>query len=284
MWLLSLVPARWAQSVARPLAWVAWRVSPRLRTVSLKNLELCYPDLDDAPREALARESMRHYVRNGLDTGISWYGSRQRIERLFEDPVGAELLDEAIARGQGVVLLAPHFGSWELLGLRITEQKTVDGAILYKPGDDPDLMALLIRKRERFGATLLPANRRGLKKLLAHLRAGKVVGVLPDQEPTDGDGRFAPFFGVPALTGVLVPRLLRRTGATALFCAAVREPAGRYRMHYIPGESALYGEDIDQALAALNRGVEAVIALDPAQYLWGYKRLRARPEGQPRFY
>ena len=36
--------------------------------------------------------------------------------------------------------------------------------------------------------------------------------------------------------------------------------------------------------AAVNRGVEQCIAVDPVQYLWSYKRFRAQPEGQPPFY
>jgi KDO2-lipid IV(A) lauroyltransferase len=41
---------------------------------------------------------------------------------------------------------------------------------------------------------------------------------------------------------------------------------------------------MDEALAAMNRGVERCVEVDPAQYLWAYKRFRRRPEGEPRFY
>lgn len=257
-------------------------MSSRLRTVSLKNIALCYPALDEAQRIGLAREAMVHYVRNGFDTGVAWFWSKRRFDALFDPPVGGHHFHAAREKGKGVVVLSPHFGSWEMLGLRITEE--IDGAILYKPGDDPDLDALLIGRRERFGALLLPANRKGLKSLLGFLRQGKVVGVLPDQEPTEGEGRFAPFFGVPALTGVLVPRLVRRTGAPVVFAVCARRPRGRYVLHVIPGDDELYSDDLDVATAALNRGVEACIAIDPAQYLWGYKRFRARPEGEQRLY
>jgi len=280
--LVGLLPARAAATLARPLGWLAWQVSPRLRTVSLKNLELCYPDMPAGERVRLARAAMRHYARNGIELGILWYWSRRRFDRLFLPAAGERHYREARAAGRGVLVLAPHYGAWELLGLRITPE--LDGATLYKPGDSGAIEAKLIRKRGRFGARLTPATRRGLKALVESLRDGKGSAVLPDQEPTAGTGRFAPFFGVPALTGVLVPRLLEATGARAVYAVCRRCPGGRYQVHWLPAEPELYSADPDESLAALNRGVERCIAVDPAQYLWGYKRFRAGPDGQRRFY
>lgn len=278
---LSLVPLRLLHLLARPLAAVLWRLSSRLRRVSLANIGLCYPGLDERARTERAREAMLHYACNALEVGVCWYGSRRRFERLFEPPVGWSHVTEPLERGEGLVFMAPHFGAWELLGLAVSD---VLDATLYKPGSDAEVDRVLIERRERFGANLVPANRKGLKALLAVLGRGGGVAVLPDQEPTGGDGRFAPFFGVPALTGVLAPRLVQRTGARAVFAGCVRGANGKYRVHVIPAEAAISDPDPDIALAALNRGVEAVIALAPDQYLWGYKRFRARPPGQARLY
>lgn len=47
----------------------------------------------------------------------------------------------------------------------------------------------------------------------------------------------------------------------------------------LPVGEDLYSEDIQTSLAALNRGVEAIVALAPEQYQWEYKRFRDRPPG-----
>ena len=199
-----------------------------------------------------------------------------RFDRLFLEPEGMEYFQRALDSGRGVVFLAPHYGAWELLGLNMSEQL---GATLYKPGNDAEIERLLVANRERFGAQLVPANRRGLKKLMDSLSLGQAVAVLPDQEPRLGDGRFAPFFGVPALTGVLVPRLLQKTGALAVFSVCVRRPAGATGCMCCEPHEDIYSPDLDTAIAAVNQGVERCIGLDPGQYLWAYKRFRARPEG-----
>ena len=281
-WLLSLVHPRVAPAVARPVAFLIWHVSRRLRTVSLKNLSLCYPQLAERERNEMARRAMRHYVRNIFEAGISWHWSAERFGDLFLEPEGWELLEAARASGKGVMVLAPHHGSWEFLGLRTTQG--VGGAILYKPGQDEAIERKLKETRQRFGTTMMPANRQGLKGIYDFLQRGEVVGILPDQEPRRGNGRFAPFFGVPALTGVLACRMARRTGARVLFGVCVRRPGGRYQLHFLPGDERIASDDLDAAVTALNAGIERCIAIEPDQYLWAYKRFRARPEGEERLY
>lgn len=274
--LFSLLPAWMIPSVASGLAWLLWPLASRLRTVSLRNLELCYPTMQERERRSLAFDAMKHYARNAIEAGITWCWSKKRFDRLFLEPVGFKHFQAALDSGRGVVFLAPHYGAWEMLGLNMSAHL---GATLYKPGNSPDIERLLVENRERFGAQLVPANRRGLKKLMDSLRQGQAVAVLPDQEPRLGDGRFAPFFGVPALTGVLVPRLIQRTGALAVFAVCVRRPGGKVQVHIHEPDADLYSSDMDTALAALNKGVERCIELDRGQYLWAYKRFRAHPEG-----
>jgi KDO2-lipid IV(A) lauroyltransferase len=108
--------------------------------------------------------------------------------------------------------------------------------------------------------------------------------VLPDQQPSAGRGRFAPFYGNPALTAVLVPRLVQRTNCIVLAGICERLPGGRYRVHVLPVDEDIHSPDIVTSLTAMNRAIEECIAIDPAQYLWSYRRFKTQPEGVPDFY
>lgn len=280
--ILSWLPAAGPDWVARRLAGSWMRLSPTKRHTTQRNLERCYPDLSAGERERLAHESFVHYVASVLEAGHNWYWTVEKLAGRCEEVIGLELLTSALQARRGAMVLAPHFGAWEYLGIYL--QRLPDIAILYRPPDDPRLDLALRKRRERGGARLLAANAQGVRALFAHLRNGKGAGVLPDQEPSRGQGRFAPFFGVPALTGVLAPRIARKTGCDVLFGVCERLPKGRFRVHILPGDPAIGGEDLDAALAAVNRGVEQCIAIDPAQYLWSYKRFKTRPEGETPFY
>jgi KDO2-lipid IV(A) lauroyltransferase len=279
---LSLVPPIIQRGLSRPLGAVSWALSRTKRSSTRKNLAAAYPRMDAADRENMGRASMRHYVLIALETGISWYWSHRRLERLFTEPAGLAHLREAREAGRGLLVLAPHFGNWELLNQWL--QTRCELVSLYKPGRYASFEERLLEKRQRFGGKLVPTNRAGLRELVQFLKSGRTALLLPDQDPSAGQGRFAPFFGVQALTGVLASRLARQTGCRVVFAVARRVPGGRFQVHVLPAEETFYAADIEQSLAALNRGVEACVALDPPQYLWAYKRFKTRPEGEPRFY
>jgi KDO2-lipid IV(A) lauroyltransferase len=282
LWVLSLLPGPAPYAIARRLAGLWAFLSPDKRRVARINLQRCYPGMSDAQREQLVHDSFIHYICTVLETGRNWYWSTERLEALCDDMVNEDEFVRHLHSGQGLVVLAPHFGAWEYLGMYL--QRFPDIAILYKPPPHPGLEKALLSKRGRGGANMLAANAQGLRKLYAHVRAGKGAGVLPDQQPSQGQGRFAPFFGNPALTAVLSPRLIKATGCAVLMGVCERLPGGRYRVHMLPADDAVHSDDLDQALAGVNRGVERCIAIDPAQYLWSYRRFRAQPEGAPPFY
>ncbi|MBT8062585.1 MAG: lysophospholipid acyltransferase family protein [Xanthomonadales bacterium] len=280
--LISLFSTGLLAVLSRPLGWLTWRASKTKRASTLRNLSACYPDMTPRDRQKLARESMRHYVLLALETGIAWYWSRGRLMARFKPAAGLEHLEDARSKGKGVMFLVPHSGSWELLQLWLNQGLKMYS--LYKPGRYPEFDEKLLRKRQRFGGTMAPTSSAGIRVLLKALKANHNVLILPDQDPSDGDGRFAPFFGVQADTPVLASRLCRQTGCAALFAVCRRTADSRYQVHLVPAEEAFYSEDLDRSLAAMNRGVEKCIAIDPAQYLWAYKRFKSRPEGEPRFY
>jgi KDO2-lipid IV(A) lauroyltransferase len=282
LWLLSLMSAGMPYSLARRGAALVMRLSPVKRHTTERNLERCFPDMPAAARRALAVDSFRHYLCSVLETGHNWYWSLEKLQGQCDEFVNEDLLRQALATGRGVVVLAPHFGAWEYLGMYL--QKIPDIAILYKPPSNPGLEKALLAKRRRGGANMIPATASGLKKLYAHIRAGRGAGVLPDQQPSAGQGRFAPFYGNPALTGVLVPRLVQRTDCVVLACVCERLPGGRYRVHVLPVDADIHSGDIVTSLTAMNRAIEDCIAIDPAQYLWSYRRFKSQPEGAEAFY
>src|SRR5690606_17232998 len=105
---------------------------------------------------------------------------------------------------------------------------------------------LLVRVRGSLGAEQVRADGSGVRALYRRLAAGGMVGILPDQKPRRGEGVDAPFFGVPASTMVLLPRLAQRTGAQVLFAFAERLPRGAgYRVHILAAPKGIDDPDIE---------------------------------------
>jgi KDO2-lipid IV(A) lauroyltransferase len=271
-----------AEIISPPLATLLWYLSPRKRRVTRLNLRAVFPHLDARQRDKIARASMVHYIRGVFEAGMLWHWPLERVFSYFDEPQGEELYFEAERLGKGVILAGAHCGSWELLGLYM--QQYLNGAILYKPGRDPEVEEMLLEKRRRAGAILVPATSAGVRTMFKLLKAGETIALLSDQEPSLGEGEFSPFFGVETLTGVLLPRMARRLGSRVLIVTCERRKGGRYGVHVFEADEAMYGSDMRAAVTAVNQGIEQCINVDVEQYLWAYKRFRNRPDGERSLY
>ena len=282
LWLLSLMPASMPYRLSGKGARLWMRASPVKRHTAERNLERCFPDMAPSERERLVEASFHHYLCSILESGHNWYWSPEKLKSLCVEIVNEELYLECHDAGKGLIALAPHFGAWEYLGMYL--QNVTNAAILYKPPSNPELARALLRKRARGGGLFIPATAHGLRDLYEHILSGEGAGILPDQQPSEGRARFAPFFGNQALTGELVPWLVQRTGCAVLAVASERIEGGRYRVHLIRVDDDIHSEDALTALTAMNRAIERCIAIDPAQYLWSYRRFKTQPEGAEAFY
>ncbi|WP_027961534.1 lysophospholipid acyltransferase family protein [Halomonas halodenitrificans] len=268
--------------LARLIGPLVHRFSRREREVTETNLVQVYPDMGAAERRRLAGDSLTHSAATMLEIGFAWMGEPERVESSLLAIHGRELLDEARAEGRGVIVLAPHFGNWEILNFWLSSHFPFTA--MYEPPKIGELDAVTRAGRERMGASLVPTNPRGVAALLKALKRSEAIGILPDQEPSWGSGVFAPFFGRPAYTATLLPKLVARTEARVVTGVARRLPGRGFEIHFLAADERVYSADEVTSATGVNACVEAAIALDPAQYQWEYKRYRKviqEQEGHP---
>jgi Kdo2-lipid IVA lauroyltransferase/acyltransferase len=281
--LIARLPWPWLRGAADLLAGRWLRTDARLSRIVQRNLELAYPALLPGERADLQARILRGTARQLPETLRLWTRPHARNLALIRETHGVDLFDAALAAGHGLIVAAPHYGSWELLNQWLAARTSL--AILYAPPDSAVGDAFLQRVRAAHGdagrVTQVPAEGPAIRQLFKLLRDGGVAGILPDQQPKVGDGEFAPFFGAPALTMTLLPRLAQRTGAVVLFgyCERIGElpdgsdPAFALRFEPAPPDIG----DPAGGVAALNAAVERIARRDPAQYQWTYKRFSIQP-------
>lgn len=276
-WCIGRLPRGLQDGLGRWLGGLAWRANGREPKVARRNLELALPALPAAEREALVGEVMRETGRASLETLRLWTRPRADALSLVAGCVGLDRLEGAEAAGQGVIIAAPHYGSWELL----VEFMAARGpfSLVYRVPESAAGDGFLRLARGGENVRLVPAEATAMRPLWRALQAGEVVGITPDHQPKLGGGEFAPFFGVPALTLSLIPKLAARTRAAVLVGFAERGADGRYTLHFEPAPAAIADEDLVAATTAMNAAVEAVARRDLRQYQWTYKRYTLRPPG-----
>jgi KDO2-lipid IV(A) lauroyltransferase len=195
---------------------------------------------------------------------------------------GAELIEQGLAAGRGVVLLTPHLGCFEICAQAYAERfADASGPItvLFRPAKQAWLRRVIDASRGRPGLQTAPANLAGVRQMIRALRKGQSVGLLPDQVPPNGLGVWAPFFGRSAYTMTLAARLLQQTGATPLLIWGERLPKGRgFVVQVLPAPTIAADLPAESAATLINQSMEQMIRLAPHQYLWGYNRYK-HPRG-----
>lgn len=272
LWLVARMPVRALRALGALVGGWFWLTHSRKRRIVEANLALVRPGLDDAARRPLARGCVHEAGLAMSDALGIWTNPRRTLARVREVH-GQALFDDALAAKRGLILCAPHLGSWEAANVWVGARTPF--ATLFTPPRHPQAELLLRRLR---GATLqFPADTAGLRQLLRHLRGGGVVSILPDHVPHTG-GIVAPFFGVPALTTTLLPRLAARTGAVVLMLFVERiAGACDWRVHLRAPAADMADADAQRGCSAMNTAIEACVRDAFTQYQWTYKRFKPRP-------
>lgn len=282
--LFALMPLWLAHAVGAALGLLASVIPTRERATAATNIALCFPEKDDAWRAKLLRA---HYVETGkafTETCGIWTRPGDTYLSKVRGVVGHDLLKAARDSGEGVLLLVPHLGNWEIAANWCTSRFPVTG--LYRPGKYPEIDAIMRSGREQYMGTAVPTDASGVRAMVKTLADGGTLFILPDHEPLHTGGEFAPLFGVPALTGTLTSKLVngRRPVRTLLLYAKRLPCAQGWEVVFREADPQLRNADLAVSLAALNRSVEHLIRECPEQYQWTYKRFKRRPEGQAPVY
>ncbi|SEI52066.1 KDO2-lipid IV(A) lauroyltransferase [Allopseudospirillum japonicum] len=291
--LTGLVLACWRLLARIPLGYLAhaawlsgrllWWAHGRERIVTETNLRLCYPELSTTQQTHMARASLVASSATFLELGFAWQAPLSLCLASIQRVEGLENLQQAQTAGQGVIILAPHIGNWEILNLWLSQQGVFTA--MYAPPKLTSLDKHTRAGRERGGAQLVPTDVKGVAALLKALKRGEMIGILPDQEPDWSGGVFAPFFQQPAFTGTLLAKLVARTQARVVTGMAERLPHGQgFVVKFFPADDRVYAQDETTACTGINACVETAIAQAPLQYQWEYKRFRKRPTQQPSLY
>ena len=280
--LLAHLPLGLLQRVGALLGRLAWLASPALRRHALANTALAAVDA------AFARQSVVAMGQALAELPWLWFAAQKRGVLPLLRWYGAEHFEAALDARRGVILVLPHIGCWEMVGQSLAEKYgPTRGPLvaMYRPARKAWLRPLIASSRDRPGMQAVPTSVAGVRSLIKVLRAGGYTAILPDQVPPDGQGVWAPWFGRPAYSMTLLPRLAQQTGAALLLAWCERLPAGHFVMHFEPLGSpdvspdrlaALHtpGADLAECTALVNAGMERVVRRCPQQYLWSYQRYK----------
>ncbi|MEG3132817.1 kdo(2)-lipid IV(A) palmitoleoyltransferase [Rouxiella sp. T17] len=257
------------------------RFLKRRVSITRRNLQLCFPDMDSDLLEHKIVSNFESLGMGLLETGMAWFWSDARVKRWF-DVSGLNNLKMAQQNNQGVLIIGVHFMSLELGGRAMGLCQPM--MAMYRPHNNKVMEFVQTWGRMRSNKAML--DRKDLRGMVHALKRGEAVWFAPDQDYGPRGSVFAPLFAVDQAATTSGTFMLARLAKPALVSVVlVRKDKGAGYELVIQPELKNYPIDDELAAAAyMNRVVEKEIMRAPEQYLWLHRRFKTRPEGAPSLY
>ncbi len=281
IWLIHFLPLGAQAAIGGAIGRAMFRLVRSRRRVTRINLAKCFPHMDPAARERLARAHFPAIARSFVERGILWWAPRARIERLIR----VEGLEHVRAlAGSPVMLFVPHFVGLDAGATRLGCE--IDMVGIYQRQKDEALLLILLHGRGRFGNQRQVSRNEGARAAIrAMVREHRAFYYLPDLDHGPRDAVFVPFFGVPAATVPGLSRIAKVAHAKVLPCVTRMLPGGAgYVLRIDPPWENFPTADVEADTRRMNAYIEKTIETMPEQYLWSHRRFKTRPPGEAPFY
>lgn len=277
---VATLPERAADGVGRRVGRMVYRLGIRRKVVE-ENLRGAYPDQTEEWIHATARAAYEHLGREAAAIlRLSRLDRRAIVARTV--PVGWEQMEEALAEGNGCILVTGHYGNWEIAAATVASRGVPIAAIVRRQGNllvDARLDGL----RRRLGVETI-TQREAPSRVPRLLRKNTVIGIVGDQDAR-ASGVFVPFFGRTASTHRGPALFALKLGAPVFACVARRLP-GREVRYEVSGQrvpvvrTGDLEADVRALTAELAARLEGEIRKAPEQYFWFHRRWKSGHLGE----
>ncbi len=275
---LAYLPNIIIDGIVQLLTFILYDLFHMREKVISNNIEICFgEELTQQEKSAIARGAWKNLLRTALEFLRLVRFSKSYVNQNFSFK-GTHHIDEAKAKGKGIIFLTLHIGNWELMGAAVntTIIKTMN---LAKPLNPPWFDRLVIKLRSKGNLYVTPVGAKSempAVQVLRGLKDNKCVGFLFDQyRPGDIE---VPFFGVNTRTNSALADFAAKTGASVIPAYCLRNEDNTFKVTFLePIDCDFSGSRPQNRIkntTAFNQVLEQIIRKHPHQWLWMHKRFR----------
>jgi KDO2-lipid IV(A) lauroyltransferase len=279
MKLLAFLPLPVIRGLGVALGCLLYGLIGARRRVVHANFSVCFPALSAGARRRLAIQTFVHFSQAWLDRAWLWHAPQAWVQRRVRltGAVGE------LAGNQPTVIFLPHFvgldAAWAATALAVPRSSTT----IYTDQSNKLVDQWILQGRQRFGLLRLFGRIEGVKPIVAALREGQPLYLLPDMDFGPDESVFVPFYGMSTAT---VPSLSRfaRLGRAKVVPLLPRLTADGYEVQVMPAWAGFPSADPVADTALMNARLQGYIDTMPSQYYWVHKRFKTRPAGEASVY
>ena len=274
--LARLLPYRLALFLGEILGDITFQVIKFRRGVALKNLRLCFKEKSPAELKRIGKRTYRNIGKSFVEYALFPRLDRQRISEMVELK-HAEYLDQALKRGKGVILLAGHFGNWELMAAAVARRTGHPVDVLVREQHNPLTDRLMNQYRRMMGSGIIKAGT-SAKGVVRALKQNRLVAMLSDQD-AGKHGVLVDFFGYPASTPKGPAAFSLHTQAPIIMAFIIRDKRKKQKVLLkrldLTQNTGAKEEDIRRITQKYTSILESYIRKYPDHWYWIHRRWKS---------
>ncbi len=269
---VRLLPLSWALALGKFIGFLVYLVDVRHRTLAYANLKLAFSKTKSSNElKKICRQLFLNFGQNVIELLRL---PLLNVEKFYEQVTveGKENIEEALKKGKGCIILAMHFGSWEMASVSCAMMGFPYKVFAREQSRHLKLDALLNSYRS-CGGTVVLTRGSGTKDFIKAVQNNDLVSIVVDQGGRDGV--LVPFFGRNARLSVGAIRMGLKYDAEICFSVIFREKNSKHRMILNkPLKLINTGDtekDVEENLKEVVKLMEHYITEHPSEYMWFYK-------------
>ena len=273
------LPAAWVYGFAKNLAKAGYLCAGKQRRIALESLGIAFGKTksDEEIRE-IARRCFTLMAKSAVE--LMFLLDKPALLKRCVKMQGEKYLQDALAKGNGVILVSAHFGNFPLLLARLSLEGYKTSGIM-RHMKDRRVEKIFLDKRNRFNVKTIYSQPRNacVDETIRTLRRNELVFIPIDQNFGTA-GVYVNFFGQKAATATGPVVLAQRTKAVILPCFIIRQKDDSHILIFEPpmelSQRNTPAETIKVNIQKLTDIIEAYIRRYPAEWGWIHKRWKSK--------
>jgi len=270
--LVRRLPTRAALWIGEGIGMLAYYFDIKHKTVAYANLKIAFAD-SKSPNELkqITKRLFKNYGQNLIELFRMPLLTPARFDRVVTVE-GKEHVSKALEQGKGAIILAMHFGSWELASLSCA-MLGYPYKMFVKPQKRLSKLEDLLNSYRECGGSVLLSRGSGTRDFVRSLKNNEVIGMVVDQGGRDG--ALIPFLGRQATMSVGAIRMGLKFGVPICFSAITRQQGSHHKMIIHEPLQLENTGDIEKDIVTnwknASKLMEHYIHTYPSEYMWFYK-------------
>lgn len=264
------LPRKRANFIGVIIAKLAYLVTSERRKRACDNIERAL-GVSKKEAERLTKEVYRNLGLDFAEFLLEEEFDEEDINQMV-DFIDLDYLDQALEKGNGVILYTAHFGNWELLGAVLALKGYKINSIAREQNNL--LFDKKINKiRRDLGIGIIPKGL-AVRQAFKALKNNEIVAILGDQDARSNGWKLE-FFDRPASTFPGAVQFAARTGAEIVPGFFSRKGWLEHQFKCYPPRKIEAGstkEGLKKELQSLLELTEEEIKKSPADWMWLHKR------------